>query len=102
MDDIKDYKEKFKRDFEKLTQERQKEILNFYSIATIDTIIRKAKSDAESVIRYADRYDYGYGEVGFNLKEAVKDFAEDVLELEKQYSRLVNVYFDFLTESKDI
>lgn len=106
METINECKDNLIAKFYTLPETRQGEIQEFYGCLSGDTttrtIIKDAKMNADSVIEYADRKGYGYGEVGFNLNEAVKDFAEDVPELEKEYKRLLRAYFEFLIETKNI
>jgi hypothetical protein len=92
-------KQKFLDAFKALPEDRRKEVGVYYSTSSGMGIVVKAKEDAQRVIDYADRRGYGYGEVGYNLDEAVKDFAEECPELEKEYDALVFGYFDLLTEA---
>lgn len=90
--------------FNKLPTDRQGEICEFYETKPQwigQTLARLAKAEAQSAIDYADRHDYGYGEVGYNINESVKDFAEDVPELENEYKHLVRDYFNLLVEAKE-
>lgn len=105
MENINDYKEELAKKFFDLPMERQQEIAKFYERTQPGLpryLIIRAKEEAQSVIDYADRKGYGYGEVGYNINEEIKDFAEDTPELEKEYKHLINAYFDLLVEVKEL
>lgn len=106
MENITQYKNELVQAYMMLSESRRQELKDFYSNSTdmafTSSIFRDAKESAQSVINFADRRGYGYGEVGYNLNENVAEFAEDVPELEKQYKRLQRAYFEFLTEAKEI
>ena len=106
MEDIKQYKNELTTAYTALPENVREDLREFYSkshdVLVIGEITRNARKDAEDVMHYADRRGYGYGEVRFNLNEAVEYFAEDVPQLEKQYKRLLHAYFEFLIESKNI
>lgn len=97
-----EYKKDFEDKFNSLPEGRRLEIASFHSTSGfVRYAIRLAKEEAQRVIDYADRRGYGYGEVGYNLNEEVKDFAKDVPELEREYKHLLNGYFDLLVEAKE-
>jgi len=98
MENINNAKENFINKFNSLSDDRKADILAYNDIRQIDTLFREIKADAQSIIDYADRKCYGYGEVGYNLNELVKDFTEETPELEKEYKRLLNAYFNHLIE----
>lgn len=106
MEEIRELKIELEKAFLALPEKRKTELKEFYSNSSDQAFIagigRDTKEDAQNVIDYADRHCYGYGEVGYNLDECVKDFAENVPELQREYERLLYAYFDFLTESKEI
>lgn len=106
MDTIKEYKKELIDAYEALPDERRAEIVKFYDrggdTGAIMAMTEHARSGAQGVIHYADYKGYGYGEVGFNINEDIKEFAEDVPELEREYKHLINAYFSFYTESKNI
>ena len=98
---MEEYKKDFEEKFNSLPEERKSEILTFYDFRSPVQFIRLAKEKAQDIIDYADKKGYGYGEVGYNINEDIKDFAEDAPELEKEYKRLINGYFDLLVEAKE-
>lgn len=105
MNAINELKESLIGKYNSLTDERKKELREYFDkshdVSVQNEIIRDTKENAQDVIDYADRQGYGYGEVGYNLNEIVKDFAEDVPELEKEYKRLQSAYFNLLIEAKE-
>lgn len=106
MDTIKEYKKELTEAYKALPEAKRADMLVYYSLHSDDgvirTIIAEAKNDAESIMDYADRQGYGYGEVHYNLNERVDSFAEELPELKKQYKRLQQAYFNFVTEAKNI
>jgi hypothetical protein len=100
ISEINDFKKAFKDTFESLSFERQSAIKKWFDIYTIESLIRRTKSDAQGIIDYADKKGYGYGEIGYYLNEAVDDFAEDTPELKREYDNLLNAYFEFLTDNE--
>jgi len=57
-----------------------------------------ARKTAEEAKRYADRKAYGYGEVLYILREDADDFKEQAPELYNEYRRLVDYFYDRITE----
>jgi len=104
MDTINKNKQALINAYKQMPEDRRKTLRDWFStthdVIVQNKIIRDAKKDAEDIIDYADRQDYGYGEVYFNLNEQVAEFAEDIPELEKEYKRMVYAYFELLTEAK--
>ncbi len=102
MENLTQCKESFVKAFEALPVKRQKAILKWFDIGSINRLMSDIKEEAESNIEYADRHGYGYGEMGYYLNEAKKDFAEDTPELESVYDDLLEAYYDYLCEAKSI
>lgn len=101
MENIKELKKDFEDKFNSLSEDRQKEILKFYGVYSVFSLMNRAKDEAQSNIDFADRKGYGYGEMGYHLNEDVEDFAEDVPELKYEYSNLLNGYFELLIETNE-
>lgn len=102
MENLKEEKVLFEESFNSLPQERQEEILKYYSIGGVNSLMAKAKREAQGVMDYADKKGYGYGEVGYHLDEEITEFAEETPELKSNYNSLLNAYFDVLTEASEI
>lgn len=103
MENIEQYKEELHAAYAKLSRERMTDLEVYYDTKYVaPRMIRDARASAQDVIDYADRHDYGYGEVGYNLNEDLKDFSEEVPELEKQWERIQHAYFNYLVEAKSI
>ena len=102
MTQVQNSKDNFEKIFSSLTEEKQKQLCDYYDVGSFNWLFRKAKEFANDIKYRADRHGYGQGECWFyfssNDDDNSDEFEQMWEELAKAYFDLAESYFDMLFE----
>lgn len=102
MEQIQNAKDDFAKIFSSLSDEKKKQICEYYDVVSENWLFRKAKTHATDIKWKADKHGYGQGECWFYFSKNDDDNASEFEimgeELAKVYFDLAESYFDMLFE----
>lgn len=102
---LQDAKESFAKIFSSLSEEKQKDLFEYYDVRSIEWFYRMAKEKARNVKYWADRRWYGQWECGYYFSkndDSNADYFEEMWDdLAKKYLDVSEAYFDMLYEMEE-